>query len=814
MLTVPEPIVPVLTAFLALVLTPFIFLIGISLVFFVYKKFFYMQLSPKLVAMLVKIGKDDESNFKSCDQLFAGIYGVKRRFWETILGLENRISFEIIAKKDEICFYVVCPERIASIVEKQIYGVYKDIDIDYVDIPKIFDRGTYNIVYELKQEMGPFTIVNSVDEKQDPLKTFLSTFSKMGQNEVLMFHVIVAPAPVSWIKSVRGILANASKEGNSIDSNFKESIEKKIAKQGFYSVVRLLSISDDYQRGLINIDNALAALGQFNNPKTNSLVKKLLVFKNSTIKKIILRELNVLEFRIPLFDIMLFLNNSIFNTEELSNIYHFPNKEVSVTGLKRLDFKKASAPAVLPEEGIVLGKNRFRGIEKIIRIQDQDRLRHHYILGQTGSGKSFYLFSQILQDIYRGKGVCVLDPHGPDIENLLKKIPAHREKDVIYFNAADFDRPIGINILEIMSKKPEIVEIERNKIVNSFIEMLRKLYDPNNQGIVGPFFERSVRNCMLTAMVDPKSTLVDVVQLLMEDAAAEKYLTKITDPQIIAYWREERANMTDQVRSESLGYLTSKFSRFTQDRFIRNIVAQSESTINIPDIMQNQKILLINLSKGTIGADNSQFLGLLLVPKVLDAAMARSALLTAGESFPDFYLYVDEFQNFATDAFESILSEARKFKLGLTVANQYVAQLSEKIKKAAFGNVGTLSFFRIGTDDAPVAKEALDKKFEEGDFTKLKMGNAYLKLLIDGAPSSGFNLIVDKALMVDPFKEDPEVAKRIAEHSRNTFGTDANVIEKMINERYAEVKRAGAKPAGGEPAEPQLKFDDDFFADL
>jgi hypothetical protein len=811
--TVPQEILPLIYGFLLVVFIPLFFVVLIPTLLFVLKKTFYNSLSPKLVAMLVKVGSKDETNFKNCEQLFAGIYGIKRSFIESLFGIENRVSFEIIAKKGEVSFFIICPEKISTIIEKQIYGVYKDVEVDFVDIPKIFDRGSHNIVYELKQENGLFTMVNSFDEKQDPLKTFLSTFSKLDTNEVLVYQLIVAPAPATWIKAVRGILAHSNKEGVSLDSSFKESIEKKITKQGFYTVIRLLSVSDDYNRAKINIDNALAALGQFNNPKTNSIVKKIFVLKKSTIKKLILRELNILELRIPVFDILLFLNNSLFNTEELANIFHFPNKEVAVTGLKRIDFKKAAAPSYLPQEGIVLGKNKFRGIENIIRINDQDRLRHHYILGQTGSGKSWYLFSQILQDIYRGKGVCVLDPHGPDIENLLKKIPPHREKDVIYFNAADFERPIGINVLQILSKNPESVEIQRNIIINSFIEMLRKLYDPQNQGIVGPFFERSVRNCMLTAMVDPDATLVDVVQLLMEDSAAEKYLPKITDPQIIAYWKEERAKMTDQTRSESMGYLTSKFSRFTQDKFIRNIIAQSESSINIPDIMQNQKILLINLSKGTIGAENSSFLGLLLVPKVLDAAMARAEKLKSGEAFPDFYLYVDEFQNFATDSFESILSEARKFKLGMTVANQYISQLSDKIKNAVFGNAGTLTFFRVGTDDAPYAFKALEEKFEEKDFLKLKMGNAYIKLLIEGAPSSPFSLFIDRKLMIDPFKEDAEVSQRIQKISRDTYGKDASEIEQMITERYSNVKQA-SQPSGQEPLEPQLKFDDDFFADL
>jgi hypothetical protein len=472
MSTIPEIVLPLIYGFLGIVFIPIFFIVLVPLVFYFFKKTLYVSLSPKMVAMLVKIGGNDETNFKSFDQLFSGIYGTKKPFWQTIFGLENRISFEIIAKKGEICFYVVCPEKISSIVEKQIYGVYKDIEIDYVPLPKVFDRGKHNIVYELKQENGPYPMINSFDDKQDPLKTFLSTFSKMLENEVLMYQVIVSPAPAGWIKVVKGIIANSSREGASLDGNYKESIEKKITKQGFFTVIRLLSISDDKTRAEINIDNAFSALGQFNNPKTNSLVKKFFVFKNSTIRKLILRQIDVLEIKIPVFDILLFLNSSIFNTEELSNIYHFPNKEVIVTGIKRVDFKKAAPPQVLPDEGIVLGKNKFRGIENIIRIKDPDRLRHHYILGQTGSGKSFYLFSQILQDIYRGKGVCVIDPHGPDIENLLKKIPPHREKDVIYFDAADFQKPIGINVLQILAKNPESIEIQRNIIINSFIEML------------------------------------------------------------------------------------------------------------------------------------------------------------------------------------------------------------------------------------------------------------------------------------------------------------------------------------------------------
>ncbi len=802
-----------ISSILWFVFTPVFLIILLPLIFFLYKKLLYGKLSPKMITLFVKIAGYDETNFKLCDQLFAGLYGIKRPYYQTIFGIENRISFEIVGRREGIYFYVTCPESISSFVEKQIYGTYKVAEIDFIPVPKLFDRGTYNIVYELKQEMGPYTMINSFDDKQDPLKTIVSTFTKLGGNELLVYQVIISPAPNTWVKAVRGVLANAAaKEGGGLDPAFKESVEKKIAKQGFYTVIRLVSVSEDYNRAQINIDNTLASLGQFNNPKTNTLAKKLFVFKPITLRKFLLRELNVLDIHIPLFDIKLFLNNSIFNSEELSNLYHFANKELDVTGIKRTDSKQTAAPGNIPTEGIVLGKNKFRDIETIIRIKDFDRLRHQYIIGQTGSGKSVFLFSQIIQDIYRGKGLCVIDPHGPDIENLLKKIPPHREKDVIYFNAADFDRPIGINILQVLTDDPVLREIQSNIIINSFLELLRKLYDPNNQGIVGPFFEKAVRNCMLTAMTDPNATLMDVTQLLLDDKAAEKYLPNIKDQQIIDYWKIERAQMTDQTRSESMGYLTSKFSKFTQDKFIRNIVAQPTSTISIPDIMQNEKILLINLAKGSIGNENSTFLGLLLVPKVLDSAMTRNEKLTRGESFPDFYLYVDEFQNFATDAFESILSEARKFKLGLTVANQYIKQLSEKIKNAIDGNVPTKVFFKVGVDDAEYCKKMM-KSFEETDFMYVKMGNAYITLCIDGSASKPFSLSVDREL-VNPFKEDPEMAKRIVEHSRNTYGRDAAQIEAQINAKYASNSSAAKSETPETVNDTSKKFDDDFFGDL
>lgn len=825
MVSIESQLYALIFLILKIVFVPVFFLILLPVIFYLLKKIFYAQLTPKMVTLFVKVAGYDETNFKACDQLFAGLYGIKRPFYQVLFGLENRISLEIVGKKEGIFFYVTCPKSISSFVEKQIYGTYKVAEIEFMPVPSVFDRGTHTVVYELKQDMGPYTMINSFDEKQDPLKTIVSTLTKLDPNEAVIYQLVISPAPGNWVGTVRGIIANAAaKEGGGLDSAYKESIEKKISKQAFYSVIRLVSVSDDYNRAKINLDNTLSAFGQFNNPKTNSLVKKFFVLKKPTLWKFLLRQIDILDIHIPFVNVKIFLNCSLFNTEELSNLYHFANKELDATGIKRMAFKTTSAPGNIPNEGIVLGKNKFRDVETVIRFKDDDRMRHQYIIGGSGTGKSVFLFSEVLQDIYRGKGVCVIDPHGPDIQALLEKIPPHREKDVIYFNAADFQRPIGINLLQILAQKEENRDIQKNIIINSFIEMLRKMYDPNNQGILGPFFNKHVTNVMLTAMVDPTATLVDVVQLLQDDKAADKYLPKITDPQVIDYWKIERANMTEQTRSEAIGYLTSKFSRFTQDKFLRNIVAQSDSAINIPQIMQDQKILLVNLAKGELGEENAQFLGLLLVPKILDAAMARSEKLKSGEPFSEFFLYVDEFQNFATEKFSSILSEARKFKLGLTVANQFFGQLPEEIRKSVLANAGTLVFFRVGPEDAAVCKQAMDA-FEEKDFQYISKGNAYVKLLIDGAPSKPFSLNVDLKL-VNPFESNKEVATRIINFSRDTYGKDSKEIEKYINEKYrAQSSTASNNPqspqapvpgntAQPQPNSPQVDLDDDFFAGL
>lgn len=828
-----------LLLFLGLILSPFLIILFLDLFFFLYKKIFYKNLTPKMVQMIVKISSNDETPFKNMENFFSGVHGIKSNFLENIFLPQHRFSFEVVGKKEGIFFYIVCPEKYAPNVEKQVYGTYKESEIEYVPLSHPFDRGTYNLAYELKQEHNIYTPIKMFEEKQEPLTNIISTMSKLTNNEVLVYQLVITPASNSWIRAIKRILT-AKSEGSkdspapTLDPGHKEGLEKKLQTPGFYAAIRLVSVSDDSFRAQVNLDNILSAFNQFNDPKNNNLVKRFLTTNSAVIQRFVLRELNTFDYHIPLIDIKFFCNTMLLNCTELSNLFHFGNKLIPVPGIKRISFKKNSAPGTLPTEGILLGANKYRDVVTPIRISDQDRLRHLYILGQTGTGKSVFLFSQALQDIYRGEGVCILDPHGKDIEELLGKIPPEREKDVIYFRASDVERPFGFNVLEAEN------DYQKNTIINYFIELLNKMYDPNNQGITGPQFQQAVRSSMATCMVDPEATLIDVVELIRDPEKAEKYLPKVTDPDVISYWKNQIANTTAQTRSETLGYFTSKFTKFTSDTFMRNIIAQPKSSINIPKIMDQKKILLINLDKGDpkIGEENAKFLGLLLVPQVMYAALARSEKIVKGENFPPFYLYVDEFQNFATESFATILSEARKFKLGLTVANQYIAQLPDTIKNAVFGNVGTSVFFRVGPEDASFCHKAFggekDSPFSEGDIFSLELGNCYVKLLVNGQPTKPFSMKVDLDLVM-PFKEDKAVSARIKEYSRMTYGKSVEEVNEIINKRFTEFYAKPEKPSPSSPlgmgaqkgplipgfptppggaSSSSDPFDDDFFSDL
>jgi len=463
-------------------------------------------------------------------------------------------------------------------------------------------------------------------------------------------------------------------------------------------------------------------------------------------------------------------NKNILNTEELTSIFHMPTKFTETPNINWLLAKDAPPPANLPKEGLLLGKTNYRGDEKEVRIADDDRRRHMYIIGQTGTGKSVFLQNMIIQDIKNGKGCCVVDPHGDLVEGVLPHIPKERADDIYLFEPFDTDRPMGLNMLEF--KSPE----QKDFAVQEMINIFYKLFPPE---MIGPMFEHNMRNVMLTLMADEKEqgTIVEIPRMFSDQEFADGWIKKLEDPVVRAFWEKEMAKTSDFHKSEMLGYLISKVGKFVENEMMRNIMGQNHSAFDLRDIMDNEKVLLVNLSKGRTGEVNSELLGLIIVSKIQMAAMGRADMPEADRK--DFYLYVDEFQNFATDSFASILAEARKYKLNLIVAHQYITQLEENIRDAVFGNVGSFVTFRVGVEDAEVIAKEFDPVFSETDVINIERYHAYLRLMTESQKSMPFTMGT-----YPPYEGgSSEIAEAIKQLSRLKFGRDKKIVNAEIMER-------------------------------
>jgi hypothetical protein len=765
-----------------IILVIFIFLI-ISLVAFITRRKNEKKREYNLTFLQIRLPSDNEVKVEVAENMFMSLMGFGKGFWKSLFTGQYRISFEIVSKTEGIAFYVIVPDEISSLVEKQINAVYPTAEIDIIDPEEIWDRGKFTTVTELKLK-GPsfYPLKVYEDMKNDSLSATTSAMSKMKENEVLAVQYIIQPAPDTWRLGGRGFItrvrdrsANLEKKSN-VDTSFLEGIEKKISHPGFYTKVRIVSIAEDKFTADLNSKNVLASFEQFTDVSYNKFVKRKFVPNFHLVHNFIYRKINVVDITIPILGIQLYSNVSVLNVVEIATIFHFPNKDVGTPNIIWLTARRSQAPVVIPENGLYLGKSKFRGVDKKVYMENTDRARHLYIVGQTGTGKSQMMMMLALQDMRNGEGMAIIDPHGTDIEELLTKIPPERMEDVILFNAADTERPFGINMIEAHSEE------EKHMLINSFIALLYKLYDPNHQGIMGPLLERAIRNVMLTAMSDPEATMVDVMRLLIDDKYHKRFLDKLTDPMVKRYWTDEVANTPQSRKGETMGYFVAKFDRFITDITMRNILGQARSSVDLNKVMAEKKILLVDLAKGKIGEENSSFLGLLLVPRLLAAALARHAMVVKGEDFPDFYLYVDEFQNFATPDFATILSEARKYKLNLTVAHQFIAQLDDDIKNAVFGNVGTICAFRVGADDSEYLETQFAPVFTKNDLINLPIGSCYTRLLVKGQPTVPFSMEVDWDWITNQ-PENFDAAKKIKEMSRLKYGVPAKEVEEYIKLR-------------------------------
>jgi len=771
------PAVDVNTIFLFLVLLGVfsVFLVTVGFVLFTLFRYRGREAaSIDSVLLQVAVPRGNEIKIDAMEQLFASLASIKKGgFWQKF-SFQPAISFEIVAKPEDIRFYVWAPKRLQDLVEKQIHGAHPDAEIVEVQEYNIFSeegKVAYKSLQLKKSNFYPIKIFK--DLPTDPLASLTSALAKMGANEACAIQILVSPADSSWQGAGAGFISETKKQESdpekakyATSAKTLEAVEAKIGKPGFEASIRIVCVAPSEEAAKAHLANIEGAFEQFAS-EHNGFGKRKIRSKGSFMEDFLYRYQ-------PMFH-LLGSRPSVLNSEELATIYHFPNKAVTTPHIQWIYSKTAPAPSEVASEGLYLGMSAYRGIRRPVHMIEDDRRRHMYIIGKTGTGKTELLKDLIMQDIRAGKGICYMDPHGDAIEQLLSMIPPERAEDVIYFNPGDTTRPMGLNLLEAKT------EDQKHFVATSVINMMYKLFDPYKTGIVGPRFEHAVRNAMLTAMAEPGSTFVEVMRILTDAGFVQDILPKVTDPIVRRYWTDQIAQTADFHKSEVLDYIVSKFGRFVTNKMIRNIIGQSQSSFSFREVMDNGKILLINLAKGEIGEENSNFLGLVLVPRILMAAMSRQDV--PEEARRDFYLYVDEFQNFATPDFAQILSEARKYRLDLTVANQFIGQVEEEVKNAVFGNVGTIICFRVGVTDASYLAHEFSPVFGEDDLLNIERYHVYIKTIVHNEPIPPFSMDLTKDLSKEKETMNPRVAEIIKEMSRLKFGRDERLVEAEITRR-------------------------------
>ena len=724
-----------------------------------------------------------------------------RGFKSKVYG-QRHLAFEIVATNGLIDYYIAVPTVLQDVVEQAVAAAYPSARLEEVDDPSVFSKvgkisGTIGGEFTLKKPYA-YSIATYQETKRDAMRAILNALAAATKDDGIGIQILIRPAGEGWTKSVVGAAEKIRKDKgikkglggagglaprdvlealwkapesgetkpedkqlSSLEQATIEAMEEKTRHPGYETLVRIVASSTTATRSQVLMKNVVAAFALFDAPSNNG-------FKFSVTKNV---EQFVTSFIFRFFPQE--VKQNILNSVELATLFHLPDqKNIPTSQLQRQASKQVDGPRQLMDEGFLLGYNLYRGVKKEIRLGTNDRRRHTYIIGQTGTGKSKLLENLALQDMLDGKGFAFIDPHGDSAEALLGMIPKERVEDVIYFNPGAMDYPVGLNLFEFDT--PD----QRDFLVQEAIAMLYRLYDPGHTGIIGPRYEHWFRNAALTIMSDPKgSSFIDIPQVFNDDAFAKEKLKYVTDQTVLDFWNKEMAQTSDYHKSEVLGWFVSKFGAFLSNEMMRNIIGQTKSGFNLREIMDNKKILLVNLSKGKTGELNSQLLGMIFVMKFQAAAMGRADV--PEEQREDFALYVDEFQNFATDSFESILSEARKYRLNLILANQFVSQLTDKIREAIIGNVGTIISGRIGTTDAELMQKKFLPVFDAEDLTKLPNYEGVVVAQVNGVPSAPFSMAFPPPLG----QPNPQLANALKRLSAAKYGRPRNEVERDIFKR-------------------------------
>jgi len=725
--------------------------------------------------------------------------------FKTKLYGQRHFSFEIIAKDGFIRYYAIVPAVLTETVRQAIQSAYPTARIEEKREENIFaPRGTVDNIAGAELILNKpayLPIATYEDTKRDASMAILNALSSVKQDEGASVQILFRPAQKNWTSQAKQHIENLSKGKTTtktvggagigtialdilkapwevpemheksevtettqpIKQDEISAVTNKMRYPVFETLIRVVASSDTKPRSEAILGGILSSFSQFNSPEFNG-------FKVNTMRD--LRKLAV-DYTFRFFPLKTV--NNVLNSVELASIFHLPEQDaIPSSSVERQLVKQVDGPAKLMTEGLFLGTNEFRGVKKPIYLGENDRRRHMYVIGQTGMGKSVFLENLAFQDMCDGKGFAFIDPHGDAVEAILKRVPEERIDDVIYFDPADIEHPVGMNMFEYTS------EDQKDFIVQEGISMLQSLFDPQNQGFFGPRGQHMFRNAALLLMSDPRgATFIDIPQCFTDPEFVKSKLKYVTDKAVYDYWTKEfPASQKSADAGEVITWFASKWGPFLSNTIMRNTLGQVKSGFNIREIMDNKKIFLVNLSKGRLGDINANLLGMIFVMKFQQAAMSRQDIPESERQ--DFCLYVDEFQNFATDSFESILSEARKYRLNLIVANQFMTQLTDKIREALLGNVGTIICGRIGVTDADLMVKAFSPTFTAEDLTKTPNHAAVAKVMMFDMPSTAFTMNLP-APMGNPNNELMDNLKLL---SATKFAKTRTEVEKEINDRW------------------------------
>ncbi len=770
--------------------------------------------------LILEIPKTNDKQELAAEQMFASLHGILRDAEELKSngGVQEHLSFEFASVNGQIRFYVWVPRTLRSFVEGQVYSQYPTVQIRDADEDYVTHEREHPIVYTAEislSESELLPIKTFTNFEVDPLAGITGTLAKLETTgDEVWVQILTRPiaddwhkATDKWISGIRSGKSSSSTTGLSwlpqvfealwkppeeggakttvveVSDRDKTRIaeaEKKATKLGYKVLIRVAYLGGNQITARQQMQALVGTFKQFNSTNLNGFKMTNAAFGKEGIIPYAKRSFHP-------------KSGFILNIEELASVYHLPHTNVETPNIVWASSKTAEPPAKLPiitgnpavDENIsAFGLTNFRGINHQFGMLRYDRSRHVYIIGQTGAGKSGLLELFALSDIFHNHGYAIIDPHGDFAVNNMRFIPGSRLDDVIYFNPADTAYPLGFNPLEVTN--PE----QKSNISSEVIGVLKRMFGES----WGPRLEYILRYTILALLDRPSTTMLDITRMLTDKKFRKETLEYCKDTVVLQFWNVEFASWNDKFQAEAIAPVLNKVGAFTANPTIRNIIGQPKSTFNIREIMDDGKILLVNLSKGLIGEDNASILGSFLVTKIQLAAMSRSDIPNIEDRRP-FYLYVDEFQNFATDSFATILSEARKYALNLTVANQYIGQMSETVRDAVFGNVGTMISFRVSADDAPILSKQFEPQFEAGDLLQMHNRHFVMNMVINGekAPAFSATTLTLPAEQIDNSGRITENTRRIYSRSRADVEAEINATVQMPAGLQPKVNPAAAK---------------------